>query len=410
MEYISYILGCVMIALCILGFCGNILTILIYSRKRMRKTSINILIVGLSVADLGLLTASVFVFAIPPITIFINSLALLNFVNYSTLYLYPLCSTLQTASVLIYTAISVERFIAVCYPLMLKSLCTPRSARRSLAIAALLAVAYNAVRVQEYGINLDEVRANNYTNETLVVINLVPLLRANADYVLWYTTMGYFVTHITPSTVVCFLSGVTLHKLMISIRNRINLTARERSEFKTAIMMVCVIFIFVITYGYSFGLNLYEVVHPEMFSNAEPLAFLLSDVSNTLVVFNSASTVGIYAIFSRKYRQSARRIFRQLLCQKRPTQPTLAQYVSVSVSDAFHYFLVVFDSTFEGSEPVAVSRARRGYRHAPATRSRLISKNIHFERNDNAIECGLPPYGSVLENENCEVQGGEVEV
>lgn len=52
----SFYCACIMIALCIIGICGNLLSIYVFSRKCMRS-SINVLLLGLSIIDFLLLIA-----------------------------------------------------------------------------------------------------------------------------------------------------------------------------------------------------------------------------------------------------------------------------------------------------------------------------------------------------------------
>jgi hypothetical protein len=52
----SFYCACIMIGLCVVGMCGNSLSIYVFSRKSMRS-SINVLLLGLSTIDLLLLIA-----------------------------------------------------------------------------------------------------------------------------------------------------------------------------------------------------------------------------------------------------------------------------------------------------------------------------------------------------------------
>ncbi len=127
-------------------------------------------------------------------------------------------------------------------------------------------------------------------------------------------------------------------------------------------MMVCVICMFVVTYGFTFGVNIVEIFLSETFTSAQPLSFLLADLGNTLIVFNSANTSIVYAVFSRKYCRHVRRILCHLVCLSGPHEQNLFQRVSSSLSGMYRSFLPIFSNKFEGCEPLWVSRQKRGFR------------------------------------------------
>ncbi len=202
METVSIICGWVMLFLCISGFFGNLLSVLVYCRKRMLRLSINILIVGLSVVDLCLLSVSLIVFAVPPIIGGHPTVDQTKFVVFSSFYLYPICLMLQTASVFIYALISTERFVAVCHPLKVRALCPAGRAVIFLLLTVVFAVTYNLPRVFEY-----EIVSHNFTGNSSIQFRtfLVPLLRKDENYVVWYCNVGYGIAHIFFLAPICVL-------------------------------------------------------------------------------------------------------------------------------------------------------------------------------------------------------------
>lgn len=72
-------------------------------------------------------------------------------------------------------------------------------------------------------------------------------------------------------------------------------------------MLLLVTLIFALCNTLPFLLNLAECFKPDLFEaeSTSWIAYQLNDLSNLLVVFNSATTFIIYLAFSAKYRQRA---------------------------------------------------------------------------------------------------------
>lgn len=107
LQYInvSFALSCVVLAFAIVGAVTNFISIVVYSHPAMRS-SINVLLTGLSIIDMCLCITAVPTFVVPPICLYMSSLQDGNSDNifctlttYSTLYIYPLTTMTQTCSV-----------------------------------------------------------------------------------------------------------------------------------------------------------------------------------------------------------------------------------------------------------------------------------------------------------------------
>lgn len=102
---VSFALSCVVLAFCVIGAITNFISIVIYSHPAMRS-SINVLLTGLSVIDMFLCICAVPTFVLPPMCLYISYLngfspdnILCWTTKYSTLYIYPLTTMSQSCSV-----------------------------------------------------------------------------------------------------------------------------------------------------------------------------------------------------------------------------------------------------------------------------------------------------------------------
>lgn len=111
-QTFSFICSAIMLLLCCVGSVGNFVSILIFTRRSMRS-SINVLLSGLSGVDFSVLLVSVFVFAVPGMNAYghLGQLQVLQILIICGLYQAGMVA--QTCSVWTFVLISVERFLAV---------------------------------------------------------------------------------------------------------------------------------------------------------------------------------------------------------------------------------------------------------------------------------------------------------
>ena len=102
----------------ITGTFGNLLSLMIFSRRRFRSASINIFLAFMSVTDLTLLTLCYPVYGLGPLVGILGrpSLFLQKFYAFSVCYLYPIATMFHSSSVWLLVAVTVERWLAVCRP------------------------------------------------------------------------------------------------------------------------------------------------------------------------------------------------------------------------------------------------------------------------------------------------------
>lgn len=131
-------------ALCLLGFVGNALTIVILWRDRDKKSPTNWLLQSLAVVDIVYLVACVFIQPLKTIndaTSWLGS-GFRDAFTHAEPYVWALASVAQTVTVWIVMLVTVDRYVAICHPLRGKMRTLGR-ARAAVSFVVVAAFVYN---------------------------------------------------------------------------------------------------------------------------------------------------------------------------------------------------------------------------------------------------------------------------
>lgn len=283
----------IMCLLCAVGFYGNVVSIFIFTKPIMRRSSINILLTGLSAIDLSVLILAVLVFVLPSLNETFKFEFMSGFYPFIILVLYPLATVAQTCSIWTFVLISVERFVAVCYPLNVNKYMTTGRTKFAQGVVVFLAVSYNIVRFWEF-VATDELPY------------LEPYLRQNSYYFAIYSTGLYLFTHfLLPFGLILILNIRIAEGINLAHMERRRMTGIENpsAQNRTTRMIVVVTSMFGVCNSLAFILNIWEAIKPNLFqSELSVAAYLLLDISNIAVILNCSTTFVIYLIYCKKYR------------------------------------------------------------------------------------------------------------
>lgn len=123
------LLGIVGVCLCIIGIIGNIFSIIVLSRKSMKKLSTYSYLFGLAICDELSLSLTIMIliqYSVPPsVTI---SRSLLNVHKILSLYIIPIVNSTQALSVWITLAFTIDRYIFICHPYWSRNYCNRKRA------------------------------------------------------------------------------------------------------------------------------------------------------------------------------------------------------------------------------------------------------------------------------------------
>lgn len=112
----NLVMSITIVFLGIVGFVGNLISILVYTRPYM-KSAVSLLMGALAFYDSLMCLTGMAVFAPPGFYAYFQSRNILTVICYLLVFVYPLALSAQTASVWTLVVITVERYIAVTYPL-----------------------------------------------------------------------------------------------------------------------------------------------------------------------------------------------------------------------------------------------------------------------------------------------------
>ncbi|KAI6190058.1 FMRFamide receptor [Aphelenchoides bicaudatus] len=332
LSTLSLVFALLMIFMCLAGALMNTVSLWIFTRKSFRKRSFNILLCGLSVSDFCLCVLAMPVFTLSQLESFLKGFIPLNVTSRILLYMYPLTLMAQTSSIWILVAITIDRWLAVCHPFLVRIYCTQTRAALTLVIIFTFSIAYNFCRFWEYTLNGNEIAG---------------LLRDNSLYMILYQNISMLLSQfVLPLLVLCILNLQVARTILEAGETRRELVASEKREHSTAKMMLFVVIVFIFCYSFSFCLN------PELFK--QQIGLLLNDINNILVVINSSSSFIFYIKYSSRYRSQLQkmpiiRLLATRFCLIPPSSQFSAksEYTNISNYSTKHTFISTNNSSVQ---------------------------------------------------------------
>lgn len=259
------------------------------------RSSINHLLIGLACSDLLLLVTAMLSFGLTAIYPHSGKMMhyYFNIRPFLTLVVFPLSLIAQMGSVYMTMFVSLERYIAVCFPLKARSWCTRSHAKYCILAITIFAVLYNVPKFFE--ITLLEGEDENHG---VFYCLRASSLRRDSKYINIYIHWMYLIfMNLIP------LSGITYFNLEIFRRvRRVNkmrykLTQREMQDIKLTSMLFCVVVVFLICNFPAVLVNIYEVFLPHIWIDDR-----LLKISNFLIALSSSVNFIIYVVLVKKFR------------------------------------------------------------------------------------------------------------
>ncbi|XP_037787339.1 FMRFamide receptor-like [Penaeus monodon] len=298
-HFSFFMYGVLLNIISLLGIAGNVISITVLSRPKMRS-SINCCLIGLSVFDMIVALTAILMWGIPEICRY--TVAMMWYYRELspkiTPFIYPLALIAHTGSAYLTVTVTLERYVAVCQPLKVRSICTYGRAKIYVLSVTLFAVLYNLPRWWE--ITYKECDIGEDVRHFFYVAT--PLRNDNnykQIYIMW---MFLVVMYLVPFISLTVFNSFIYRRVRAANQERQRLSRLEKKEIGLAVMLLVVVTVFFVCNVLAFIINVLElldIVVPE-----------LTATSNVLVCVNSSVNFIIYCIFGQKFR----RLFLKMFC------------------------------------------------------------------------------------------------
>lgn len=296
-------------ALITLGIVGNLLIVYVLRQRKLRNY-LTPYFIGLAVWDCSLMFASFPCFSLTPL------IKGLHYDRHSYpwqfdhvyIYAYPLAQIFRTLSTWILVALSVERYCGICYPLHNSKNSSNRPTLLTLLIS-FLGLCFNIPRFFEISVCDRDV--------------IVPSpLRQNPTYHLIYNViLGLSLTTLGPCVLMCILTCLILSALKKSeiwrlqnqqkSPNSTNQNQRSKAlQVTMNRMLIAASVKFLVCTSVATSVDIFELFTSLEFIELVQFKYLV-DVSNLLVVLNSALNFPIYFITGDRFRTEVRSLYRR---------------------------------------------------------------------------------------------------
>ncbi|KAM5180558.1 motilin receptor [Mantella aurantiaca] len=290
----------VSLVIMVVGLIGNTITILIIKRYKEMKTTTNFYLSSMAVSDLIILLC-------------------LPFDLYRIWRSKPwifgrfLCKSLGLISegctystILHITALSIERYLAICFPLKAKVFITKRRVKTVIVFLWVVAM-LSASPLYNY---LDNIEVDNDTGSSKIIYEcryteyaresgLLPIM-------MWVTTV-YFFFPMSCLVILYGFIGKTLWKSRNSIRGP-NAVNRERSHRQTVKILAVVVLAFVICW-LPFHIGRLIFVYTTNFEVMR-ISQYFNIIAMQLFYLNASVNPILYNLISKKYRTAAYKLLR----------------------------------------------------------------------------------------------------
>ena len=232
-------------------------------------------------------------------------------IAYVKKYFNPWGYITQCWSIWITVLLAINRFIAVCCPLVSKRWLTLNKARIQVAVVVVCSVAFNIPRFLQYNVVW---KTNN--NITYIPRKELSALGNNAMFDLVYFNIFYTVLIvIVPLIVVVVLYTILVRKIrrLRMKKERDSVTRLGSQERNITLVALIVVIELVLCHAPDRVLTIIKFIQTDQ-TNCPYALLYLSHIANFLLVINSSTDFFIYVIFSKRFRRQLNRSCKCCCC------------------------------------------------------------------------------------------------
>jgi len=304
-NYVAFsIEGIALLQVGILGIVGNVAAITVFARQHLQK-NFHALMMSLAAFDLLYILASILLFSIPQ---FSSNYKQSAFYNYILPWVLPLAQVSITGSIYFTMAITVERYVCVCWPFYRVSHTWP--AKMMVIPLVAFSFLYNTPKffelhtivkgqvmyyengtsynAPEYGFEADPMRHNPY------YYNI---------YCMW---LNFFCMGLIPFILLIVLNALTLKELNAIVSGQMThqIDSNLKKNLILAQVSMAIVFSFIVCHSIKWIPNIYEMLQVGRAADV-PLDWpewieLVTHISHLMTVFNSS--VNFYIYFAKHWR------------------------------------------------------------------------------------------------------------
>jgi hypothetical protein len=295
--------GVVLTLIGTIGIIGNIGAVLFFGRSKRRQIRFYNLMLSLAVVDILVIISFIWFCSIP------EFLDTTRTSHYWSIWLYPILKICCTGSIFLTVAVSLERYLAICKPLLYHE--HQKKTKVVLISIFSISILYNIPTFFELKW-LDHIPVTNGRNRTINIGVWPTELRRNSEYVEIYVLLcNVLILGVIPMVLLMFLNVSIVQEMKKLKKYNTGVMADENEErmrnkqLQMANINITIVIIFILCHSLSQIPTIHELCQRSIIGENvtkwahKDLMYTLTEISQVLVVFNSSVNFYVYMIKMR---------------------------------------------------------------------------------------------------------------